>query len=122
MIVMAVICIALIVLQKREFSIMRFVAGLCAVVMCLLCLINTDYIVVNYNAERYMNGTLPSFDTEILYRAGSAGVPTAEKLYDWTADDNLRYNLQIYFKAIERDIADMQIPQYSLESIFANTK
>lgn len=122
MAVMAAVCVAVIVLQKRGFSIMRFAAGLCAVTMCVLCFVNLDYIVVSYNAERYINGTLPTFDTEILYRAELAGERAAERLYKSTDDENLRISIEAYLESMETKIDGMEISRYTMEAALASAR
>ncbi|HCF71211.1 MAG TPA: hypothetical protein DER33_06450, partial [Syntrophomonas sp.] len=42
--------------------------GIGVVMLCTLCLFDPDSFVARYNAERYLSGTLASFDVEILYR------------------------------------------------------
>ena len=52
---------------KWSFSITRLAVGTGIVMFCLLCLSNPDSLVTRYNAERYLAGTLESFDVGILY-------------------------------------------------------
>lgn len=96
MVFMAIVFVALIALQKWDFSIVRFslVAG--AMILCLLCLTDPDALVVRYNTNRYLRGTLPSYDMEIVRRAGDAGVIPAIEVYERTADVELRNQLSMY--------------------------
>jgi hypothetical protein len=87
---------ALIVLQKRGFSIVRFALVTGSVMICVLCLSNPDAMVVRYNSDRYLRGTLPHFDTEILFRSGSAGVLPAIEIYERTKDEALRSEIAWY--------------------------
>jgi len=68
--------------------------------LCLLCVINTDALVTNYNAKRYLSGTLDEFDTTVLYRAGSAGLGAALLLYEQSDNRQLRVELDRYFDII----------------------
>ncbi|HNX92684.1 MAG TPA: DUF4173 domain-containing protein, partial [Syntrophomonas sp.] len=99
MLFMAVICGGVIALQKWKFSITRLAVGLAVVMLCTLCLGDPDSFVARYNAERYLAGTLMSFDVDILYRSGSAGVDSALKVYDQTSDQVLRTELKEYMIA-----------------------
>ena len=96
MVFMAMVFVALIVLQRRSFSIVRFSLVTGAVMLCALCLSNPDAMVVRYNTDRYLSGSLPDYDTDVLYRAGSAGVLPALEVYRTTEDTGLRSQLTIY--------------------------
>ena len=96
MLFMAIIFVAVIVMQKATFSIVRvsLVAG--AVLFTALCLVNVDGLVVRYNTNRYLTGTLSGYDTTLLYRSGSAGVVPAIEAYEFTTDDALKGNIYDY--------------------------
>ena len=96
---MALVFVALIVLQERNFSIVRFALVTGAIMICILSLSNPDAMVVRYNADRYLSGTLPTFDTEILYRSGSAGVIPALEVYGKTQDQELKNQIEAYLYA-----------------------
>jgi len=96
MVFMAVVFIALIALQKRSFSIVRFALATGAIMLCMLSLSNPDAIVVRYNADRYLSGSLPHFDTEILHRSGNAGVLPAIEVYQNTQDTELKNEITQY--------------------------
>ena len=96
MIFLAAIFIALIILQKREFSIVRFALIIGSVIICTLCMTNPDAIVVRYNSDRYIAGTLKEYDVEILYRAGAAGVLPAFKVMEQTTDPTLKHEINEY--------------------------
>ncbi len=96
MVFLAVIYSGVIVLQKKQFSIMRLAAGVGSVMLCALFLLDPDSLVANYNANRHLSGTLADFDAAILYRSGPAGVNAALKVYEQTQDDTLRAELEQY--------------------------
>lgn len=96
MVFLAVVCGGVIALQKRQFSIVRLSIFLGALMLCALCLLNPDGFVARYNADRYLSGTLNSFDVEILYRSGPAGVDPALKVYAQTKDEGLKAELKDY--------------------------
>ena len=95
---LAFVFIALIALQKLDFSIVRFALVAGSIILCILCISNPDALVVRYNTTRYLNGTLPGYDTEILYRSGSAGVLPAVTVYETTKDEALRSSIAQYFR------------------------
>jgi len=96
MVFLFVVCAGVIVLQKHSFSILRFAAVTGSVMFCLLCLSDPDGFTVRYNADRYLSGSLQTFDVDILYRSGSAGVKAAAKVYEQTDDKELGYALRRY--------------------------
>jgi hypothetical protein len=98
MVFMAIVFIALIVLQKKDFSIVRFALITGAVILCALVLCNPDALVVRYNTQRYLSGTLPDYDVEILRRAGYAGIIPALEVYEKTEDETLKNELTQYFQ------------------------
>ena len=90
MIFMAVVFVALIALQKWNFSIVRVALIVGTVMFAGLSLANPDAMVVRYNADRYLSGTLSNFDAEIAWRAGFAGVLPAIEVYNHTDNERLR--------------------------------
>ncbi|MGI6679241.1 MAG: DUF4153 domain-containing protein [Dehalobacterium sp.] len=96
MIFLAMICGGVIALQKWQFSIARLALGIGVVMLCTLCLMDPDRIVVSYNADRYLSGTLNDFDTAILYQSGPAGVDPALEVYRKTNDPVLQIELKKY--------------------------
>ena len=122
MVFMAAVFIALIALQKWDFSIVRFALVTGSVIFCILCLSNPDALVVRYNTDRYLSGTLEEYDTEVLYRAGNAGVAPAFELYRSTQDMQLKGELRDYLESQVRQDNGMQnnwgrgANTYSLES------
>jgi len=96
MVFMAIVFVALIALQKWDFSIVKFSLIVGSVILLALCLSNPDAMVVRYNANRYMSGTLQEFDVEIARRAGFAGVLPAIEVYEWTQNEDLQNELRPY--------------------------
>jgi len=117
MVFLAAVFAALLALQKWDFSIVRFALVTGAVLLCALCLSNPDALVVRYNADRYLSGTLSEFDTEILYRAGSAGAGPAIEVYRTTQDEALKKELAAYLgnQAIwKREAHQISVETYQL--------
>ncbi len=96
MMLLAAVCLGVVWLQWRPFSIVRFAAVLGAVLFTGVCLADPDALVVRYNAGRFLAGSLDSFDPAILYRAGPAGVNAALAVYEQTGDQGLRRELEEY--------------------------
>lgn len=98
MVFLAVVCVSVIALQKFRFSVVRtaLIAG--AVLFTALCLFDADGYVARYNTDRYITGTLMSYDTEVLTRSGIAGVPYAVEIYNKTSDTDLKNKLKEYLK------------------------
>jgi len=103
MLLLSVICCAIIALQKWQFSIMRLTAIVGALAFSLLTLVNLDGYVANYNAQRYLEGTLSSFDIVTVLRAGPAGVEAALLVYRETTEQDLRRNLAAYLNQAHRN-------------------
>ena len=99
MVFLTAVFIALIVLQKKEFSIVRFALVTGAGILCLFCMCNPDALVSRYNMGRHLSGTLPYYDMDVLWRAGVAGVPSAIEVYNNTADEGLKSELAGYLEA-----------------------
>jgi len=93
MIFLGLIFIALLALQKWNFSIVRFSLITGAIIFVAMSIANPDAMVVRYNANRYLAGTLSHFDTEILFRSGPAGVRPALDVLNYTENQQLRNNL-----------------------------
>ncbi|ATW25433.1 DUF4153 domain-containing protein [Candidatus Formimonas warabiya] len=105
MILMAVVYGGVIALQKWQYSIVRLTVGVGVVMLCTLCLLDPDSLVARYNAERYLSGTLNSFDVAILYRSGPAGVDPALKVYAQTGDPVLQDQLKTYLLDMQQQTA-----------------
>jgi len=128
MVFMAMVFIAVIVLQKLKFQIVRFALVMGSVVLCLLCLSNPDALVVRYNADRYIGGSLPKFDMEIVRRAGAAGILPAIDVYYETDDPVLRGELahylssEVLWRADYLGISPSAAHGFSLESYIARER
>jgi hypothetical protein len=96
MVFLAIAFIALIALQKWNFSIVRLTLITGAVMIALLCLSNPDALVVRYNTNRFLGGTLQEYDVEILYRAGKAGILPALDVLNQTEDKELKDEITQY--------------------------
>ena len=95
---MAAVFVALIVLQKKDFSIVRFALVTGTAILCVFCLINPDALVSRYNMSRHLGGSLPYYDMDVLRRAGVAGVPYAIEVYKKTPDENLKGEIAGYLE------------------------
>jgi hypothetical protein len=123
MVLLAVICVSVIALQKWQFSIVRLAVGVGVVMLCTLCILDPDSFVARYNADRYLSGTLCSFDVEILYRSGPAGVNAALEVYDKTDDKLLQSDLKTYLLFQQQQIAKVSgEPQDDLQKAHARQK
>jgi len=98
MVFLAIVFIVLIALQKWNFSIVRFSLITGAVMICILCLSNPDALVVRYNTDRFLNGTLQEYDVETLNRAGKAGILPALDVLSKTDDMQLKYEISQYLE------------------------
>jgi hypothetical protein len=89
----------------------------------MLCLVDPDSFVARYNAERYLSGTLRSFDVDILYRSGPAGVDSALNVYAQANDQVLQAELKDYLLAQQQQAAhSLGQPGDSLEKARARQK
>lgn len=80
MLFLAGVCIAVIIFQFKRFSLMRFSAIYGATLLCILCLCNMNYVVAQYNASRYLNGSLSEFNTQIIINGGPSGISAATEV------------------------------------------
>jgi len=99
MVFLAVVFIALIALQKWNFSIVRTALVTGAILICTLSLSNPDALVIRYNTGRYISGTLHGYDVDLLYRAGAAGVSPAIDVYHRTDDFVLKRRITQYLES-----------------------
>jgi hypothetical protein len=88
--------VGVIVYQRRKFEITRCAAFVAATLIVALCVINPDALVARYNTSRYLAGTIPTYDMDLLYRSGAAGVPSAREVERVTSDSALRNGLREY--------------------------
>lgn len=93
---LAGVCVAVICLQFFRFSIVRVGVVLGAVLLCALCLADTGGLIVRYNANRYLAGTLSNFDEQVLFQCGPSGAQAGLAVfdsYDRTHDQDARMRL-----------------------------
>lgn len=107
MVFLAIVFGGVIVLQKRQFSIVRLSAFVGTLMICTFCLLNPDGFVARYNADRFLSGTLESFDAQILYQSGPAGIAPALKVYAQTVDEELKAELKAYIYDQQQDSAKL---------------
>jgi len=120
---LAIICGGVVAMQKWQFSILRFATGVGVVMLCVLSLLNPDGLVARYNADRYLSGTLRSFDVEILYRGGPAGVDPALEVYTQTDDQVLQEQLKAYLLTQQQQAVNYSgQPWDNLENLRARQK
>jgi hypothetical protein len=105
MILLAVVSVAVNALQKARFSVARVALVAGAALFTALCLVNVDGIVVRYNTDRYLGGTLSDYDDAILYRSGSAGVLPALEVYRAASDPALKKEIELYLNREKDNIA-----------------
>jgi hypothetical protein len=123
MVFLAVVCGGVIVLQKRQFSIVRLSILIGTLMICTLSLLNPDGFVARYNAERFLSGTLESFDVQILYQSGPAGIDPALKVYARTVDEELKAELKAYIYEQQQESAkSLGRPGDSLQKMLARQK
>ena len=103
MIFLAFIFGGVIALQKWEFSIVRLSVFIGTLMICLLCFTNPDGFIARYNADRFLSGTLESFDVQILYLSGPAGMDPALEVYAKTGDEGLKAELKAYIYDQQRE-------------------
>lgn len=96
MLLLAFVCVAVIVMQRVKFSVVRVTLIAGAVLFTALCLADMDCLVVRYNTDRYLAGTLAQYDIGIPGRAGPAGVPYALAVYNKTSDPALKSEIGLY--------------------------
>jgi hypothetical protein len=120
MVFLAVVFLAVIVLQKWRFSVVRLALTAGAMLLCLFCLVNPDGSVVRYNTDRYLSGTLSDYDTDILYRADAAGVLPALEVWEETSDEALKTELELYLTVQKEHLSETRGTYlYNVESELA---
>ena len=122
MIFLTIVFIALIALQKWDFSIVRLALASGAIILCVLSLSNPNSLIVRYNTDRYLRGTLQDYDVEILRRAGSAGVLSAIEVYEQTMDERLKEEIVRYLLQERNALESMRTHEQSFESHRANER
>lgn len=93
---LTVVCVAVIIRQKKAFSTVRVAVLTLAILLSGLVVIEPDRMVAEYNAGRYLAGTLKHFDHTVLYDAGLSGADVAKRLLGKPIPDELREQLYLY--------------------------
>ncbi len=117
MLLLLEIMIGLLVRFKKEFSVTRMalITGTC--LMVALSLINIDQMILSYNADRYLEESLPTFDTNLLYRADIAGIPVAIEVYEATHSEILKSDLKDYLDSMELDLFNGRYVDWNKRSL-----
>lgn len=88
MVFLAIVCVAAIVRQFKQFSVVRLVAVCGSVMLCALCLCNLDGFVVRQNINLYQSGRLEHFDAMAFMQSGPEGAMAVWQFYtDMQNDD-----------------------------------
>jgi hypothetical protein len=97
MIYLTVIFVLLIVKQFKDINISKIALYLGAVIMCLIMASNFDKLVIRYNTNAYLSGTLEDYDTSVLERSGLAGLEDGIRVYKASNDAEQKTKLESYF-------------------------
>lgn len=95
MVFLAGLCVAVMAVQYKKFSVVRFAAVFGAGLLCALCLCNLNGLVARYNTAAWKSGALP-LDELILARCGPAAAGDAMAVYnslDDSADNDQKQRL-----------------------------
>ncbi len=99
MIFLAIVFAGIIVLQFKKFPIVRFFVLLGSALFCFLLFAGIDDIILRYNMNAYLNGSLSNFDTSAIYSASYSGVRHAAdsiSLFDKEKQDSIE--ARIYYR------------------------
>lgn len=97
MLFLAICFIAVIANQIRPFRSMRFCAIAASIIIICLSVFNIDKGIVNYNTKRFLSGTIATYDMDILYNSGSAGIDGVKKVLS----QNTRGDTNTYENALQ---------------------
>ncbi len=119
--VLAVIFV-LVILKQLIPKLNAVISSAAVFVVCfaLLCVVNADGRIADYNVDRYLDGSLESVDTEILFELGESAVPALVRLEEATKDtsgyENIRANdvLDRIAESIAYNEEDENIFSYTL--------
>ena len=87
---------SLVLAERAKFSKLRVAVATGVIIMLAFSWLNVEGMVANYNANRYLAGTLPHFDVHVLRDLDVAGVSVAVRLLETTADIGLAAELRNY--------------------------
>ena len=93
MVFLACLCVAVIVLLFKWFSITRFALILGSAMVCALCMVNVDDMSVQYNAVRYLNGEASDFIIGSSWACEAGGYERALDVYYAMPDSAERSDL-----------------------------
>ncbi|MBT9158282.1 MAG: hypothetical protein DDT36_01288 [Firmicutes bacterium] len=114
---LAVVFACLVVGDRARFSKMRVAVATGVAIMLALSWLNVEGRVANYNADRYLAGTLPHFDVAVLRAADVAGVEVALRLIAATDDIGLEAELRSFLRSVaDRDASLLAMDDYGLGS------
>lgn len=88
----------LIILKQLIPRLNVVISSVAVFVVCfaLLCVANADGLIADYNVDRYLDGSLKTVDTDILFELGESAVPALVRLEEATKDtagyENTRAN------------------------------
>ena len=72
--------LALVGTYWRKLNMTRWLLGLVLVLFGLLCLVDTNALIADYNVGAYEQGHLDTVDTSVFWDLGDAAVPAAARL------------------------------------------
>lgn len=110
------VCAAVIVLQFKAFSILRVAVVWGTALVCILCLINIDALIIRYNAQRYMDGGLKEFDVTLLYDTQGNGYEAALDVYEFTDDVDLKNRIATVLENLQTEAEWTQAHNQTLTS------
>ncbi len=105
---LACLCVAVIVLLFKWFSLMRFALILGSAMMCALCLVNVDDVSVQYNAARYLDGVQTEFILGPAWGCQAGGFASALRVYEAMPDGEEREDLGVWLLWRRQDADDMR--------------
>ena len=94
---MLVLLLVFVIIALRQFKIFngsKIVIISFVILFMFLCYGNVDGMIVKYNINRYVDGTLKTVDVNALARLSDGAVPYMFQLYKDTDDENLKNNLK----------------------------
>jgi len=86
--------------DKAKFSKLRVTVATGVIIMLAFSWLNVEGFVADYNARRYLDGTLPHFDVSVLHAADVAGAPVAIQLLGESDDIGLQAELRDFVNVV----------------------
>ena len=81
-VLMGAFLLALVGAYWKKLNMTRALCGLFAVLFGLLCLVDTNAIIADYNVRAYEEGRLETVDTGVLWDLGDSAAPAAARLVE----------------------------------------